>query len=192
MQALGRAGDADAADDVAVAAEDRRCKTHLAEHRLFPFDRVAAFTNALELAGESRHCRDRATREFRQPRVDDVAALVLADVCEHSLPERGGVHRQHRADLEDLERCVRPENVVHNEHAVAMRDTDANRLARARREQLGPGERARAQLVEVEVAVRQLQELGAELVLVAVRVLLDEPVVVQGAEQPVDGALRQA
>ena len=73
-----------------------------------------------------------------------------------------------------------------------MRHADADGLAGAGREQLGPCERAGAQLVEIEVAVRELEQLRAELVLVAVRVLLDEPVVVQRPQQPVDRALGEA
>jgi hypothetical protein len=69
---------------------------------------------------------------------------------------------------------------------------DAHCLAGARREELRPGERAGAQLTQVEVPVRELQELRAELVLVAVRVLLNEPVVVQRPQQAVHGGFCEA
>ena len=47
--------------------------------------------------------------------------------------------------------------------------------------------RAPAQLVEVEVGVAELQQAGAELVLVGVAVLLDEAVRLQRLQQAVDG-----
>ncbi len=81
---------------------------------------------------------------------------------------------------------------MYDEHAVAMRHPDPDRLAGAGRQQLGPRERPRAQLVQIEIAVRELEELRTELVLVAVGVLLDEPVVVEGAKEPVHRALREA
>jgi hypothetical protein len=102
------------------------------------------------------------------------------------------VQRQHRADFEDLQGRVRSEDVVDDEDTVAVCHSDANSLLRTRREELRPGERAGAQLREVEVAGAQLQELRAELVLVAVGVLLDEPVILERAQEPVDGALGQA
>jgi hypothetical protein len=82
--------------------------------------------------------------------------------------------------------------VVNHEQALAVGDADADRLADPRREQLRPGERARTKLVEIEVAVPELEQLRAELVLVGVEVLLDEAVLLQGSEQPVNGRLRQA
>src|ERR1044071_304327 len=101
------------------------------------------------------------------------------------------MHRQHRADLEDLERGVWTKHVVYDEHAVAVRNADTDGLARTRREQLRPRERTRAQLAQVEVAVRQLQELRAELVLVALLVLLDQSVVVERPQKAVHGRLRK-
>ena len=48
------------------------------------------------------------------------------------------------------------------------------------------------QLVQIEVAVAEIEQLRAELVLVAVDVLLDEAVRLQRPQQAVDGALREA
>ena len=80
------------------------------------------------------------------------------------------------ADLEDLERGVGPEDVVDDGDRRAVQDADAHGGAGAGGEPLGVHERARAQLVEVEVGVAELQQPGAELVLVRVAVLLDEAV----------------
>ena len=52
-------------------------------------------------------------------------------------------------------------------------------------------QRPRAQLVQVEVAVAEVQELRPELVLVAIRMLLDEIVGLQRAQEPVHRALGQ-
>ena len=54
-------------------------------------------------------------------------------------------------------------------------------------ERVGVDERARPQLVDVEVGVAELQQRGAELVLAGVAVLLDEAVRLQRLQQPVDG-----
>ena len=54
-------------------------------------------------------------------------------------------------------------------------------------EPLGVHYRAAAQLVQVEVGVAELEQAGAELVLVRVAVLLDEAVGEQRLEQAVDG-----
>ncbi len=78
-----------------------------------------------------------------------------------------------------------------DEHAAPVRHPDADGLADARCEQLRPCERPRAQLVQVEVAVSELEQLRTELVLVGVEVLLDEPVLLERPEQAVDRGLRQ-
>jgi hypothetical protein len=100
--------------------------------------------------------------------------------------------RQQGADLEHLQARVGAEDVVDDEHAAGMGDADADRLADACREELGPRKGAGAQLVQVEVAVPELEQLGAQLVLVGVEVLLDESVLLQRPEQAVDGRLREA
>ena len=73
-----------------------------------------------------------------------------------------------------------------------MERADPHRLVRAYGQQLRPRQRARAEVVEVEVAVGELEELRAELVLVAVGVLLDEAVRLERAQKAVHGALREA
>ena len=96
------------------------------------------------------------------------------------------MHRQLRADLEDLERRVRPEDVVHDDHGRAVHHADADRGVRALGEPLGVHDRAAAQLVQVEVRVAELEQAGAELVLVRVAVLLDEAVRQQRLQQAVN------
>jgi hypothetical protein len=102
------------------------------------------------------------------------------------------VQRQERADLQHLQACVGTEDVVDDEQPVAVRDAHPDRLGDPRREQLRPRERPRAQLVQVEIAVPELKQLRPELVLVGVEVLLDEAVLLQRPEEPVDRRLRQA
>ena len=70
-----------------------------------------------------------------------------------------------------------------------MEDRDANRLLGPQREQLRPGQRARAQLVQVEVPIAQVQQLRPQLILVAVGVLLDQAVRLQRPQKPVHGPL---
>ena len=73
----------------------------------------------------------------------------------------------------------------------AVQHADADGGAGALREPLGVHDRARAQLVEVEVGVAEVQQPGAELVLVGVAVLLDEAVRLQRLQQPVHGRPRE-
>ena len=63
---------------------------------------------------------------------------------------------------------------------------------RADREVVGPGERAAAQLVDVQVDVPELEQRGAELVLAALCLLLDEAFLLEGLEQPVHRSLGQS
>jgi hypothetical protein len=133
----------------------------------------------------------RLPRQLRQAGPDEVVDVVAVRECEQRLAERGCVHRQQRSDLEQLEARVRSEHMVDDEDAARVRHADADRLADPRREQLRPRERARAQLVEIEIAVAELQQLGAELVLVGVEVLFDEAVLLQRPEQAVHGRLRE-
>src|SRR5437660_322690 len=79
-----------------------------------------------------------------------------------------------------------------HEQAVAVRGADTDGLPASDREVVRPGERAPAQLVDVEVDVAQLQEGAAELVLAALRVLLDEPLLLQRPQQAVDRALGES
>ena len=131
------------------------------------------------MAGEARQLGEQLVR------------LRVVEVRQRRLAERGRMQRQHRPDLEDLQARIRTEDVVDDEQAVAVRHADPHRLLHALGEDLRPRERSRPQLAQVEVAVRELQQLGAELVLVAVGVLLDETVVLERLQQSVDGGLRE-
>jgi hypothetical protein len=51
---------------------------------------------------------------------------------------------------------------------------DADRLSGADRQVVGPGQRAAAKLVDVQVDVAELQQRRPELILAALGVLLDE------------------
>ena len=94
--------------------------------------------------------------------------------------------RQLRADLEHLEGGVGAEDVVDDDDGRAVEHADADGRLGAGGEPLGVDERARAQLVVVEVGVAEVQQPGAELVLVGVAVLLDEAVRLQRLQQAVD------
>src|SRR5207245_10609285 len=87
---------------------------------------------------------------------------------EHGLAECRRVQWKHRADLQDLQARVRAEDVMDDEHTIAVRDADPDGLVSPRSEQLGPGERACAQLDEVEVAGAQMEYLRAEVGVVSV------------------------
>ena len=82
--------------------------------------------------------------------------------------------------------------MVHHEDAVAVGGTHSHGFLGARREQLRPGKRTRAELVQVKEAVAELEERRTELVLVAVGVLLDEAVLLERPEEAVHSRLRQA
>jgi hypothetical protein len=99
------------------------------------------------------------------------------------------VHREQGTDFEQLQARVRPEDVMDDEDAARVGDTHAHRLADPRREELRPRERPRTQLVQVEVAIAELEQLWAELILVGIEVLLDETVLLQRPEQAVNGGL---
>ena len=96
------------------------------------------------------------------------------------------MQRKLEADLEHPECRVRAENVVHDHHARAVHDADPNRGARPGGEVVGVGDRARTQLVQVEVGVAKLKQARAELVLVGMAVLLDETVGLERLQQAVD------
>ena len=115
---------------------------------------------------------------------------VLA-VRQQRLAEGGRVRGQERADVERLPAVVRPEDVVDDQHATFMERADADALIAAGGERVGPVQCARAQLVAVEVARAHVQQRGAELILARLRILLDEPDVAQGPQDPVDCGLRK-
>jgi hypothetical protein len=71
------------------------------------------------------------------------------------------VQRQERADLEDLQARVGTEDVMDDEDPVAVERTDANGLVRAPGQRFRVGERPRAELAQVKVAIRELEELSA-------------------------------
>jgi hypothetical protein len=82
--------------------------------------------------------------------------------------------------------------VVDDDHALAVQRADADGFAAAAREPVGPRDRARPQLVHVEVAVRELEQRRAELVLARLGILLDQPLGLERAQEPVGRPLGQA
>ena len=76
-----------------------------------------------------------------------------------------------------------------DEHTVAVGYANPYGLLGSGGKELRPRQGARAKLGEVQITRAQLQELRAELILVAVGMLLDEPVLLERAEQSVHGAL---
>ncbi len=97
------------------------------------------------------------------------------------------MQRQLGADLEDLKRGVGTEDVVHDHDTRAVHDAHAHRGVGAGGQALGVDERPGPQLVEIEVRVSELEQTGAELVLVRVAVLLDEAVGLERLQQAVHG-----
>ena len=150
--------------------------------------------NELELAPDRGRPGERVSRQPGQAVARAGSSTTSSSqIGERRLAERGRVQRQHRADLEDLEGGVGPEDVVDDERAVAVENARREPPpASATASSSDHASDARAQLVQVEVAVAEVQQLGAELVLVAVRVLLDEAVRLQRAQEPVHRALREA
>ena len=129
-------------------------------------------------------------RSARQPwerlgeQVGDDASGAYASIA---LPSALACKRQLGADLEDLERRVRPEDVVDDDDARAVHHADANGRVRPGCEPVGVDSERDPQLVQVEVGVAELEQARAELVLVRVAVLLDEAVGLERLEQAVDG-----
>ncbi len=101
------------------------------------------------------------------------------------------MQRLHRADLEHLAAVVGAEDVVDDEDALLVEDAEINALAGGPGQVVGPHEGAGAQLVDVQVAVAQPQQLGAQLIAARGGVLLDEALLLQRAQDAVRRALRE-
>src|SRR5919198_534920 len=164
------AHDADASDRVSRVVEDRSGHARLAEHGLVALAGYSGVAGRGELLAEGPGCK-RPAGELCGGRLEQVVEQLGRRECEHGLSERTRVHRQLGADLEDLKGRVGPEDVVARNHRRAVHDADADRGVRPLGKSLGVDDRAPAELVEVEVGVAELQEPGAELVLVGIAVL---------------------
>ena len=90
-------------------------------------------------------------------------------------------------DLRDLQRGAGAEDVVDDHDGRRVHHAHAHCGVGSLRQPLGVDDRARAQLVQVEVGVPQLEQAGAELVLVRVSARPDEAVRLERLEQAVDG-----
>jgi hypothetical protein len=86
----------------------------------------------------------RVSGQLRQLDRDDVVDVAVVRVGEQRLAHRGRMQREQCADFEHLQARVGTKDVMDDEDAVAVRDADADGLADARRQELGPGERAGA------------------------------------------------
>ena len=139
VDSLHGARDADRAGGVVAAVEDRRRDRGLADHGLLALDCVA---RASRTASSARSTPARVTSvacvSGGSGRAS-TSARELVVVRQQRLAERRRVERQVRSDLEDLQRVVRPEDVVDDEHAVIVERADAHGLAGADREVVGPG-----------------------------------------------------
>ena len=186
QDALGVAHDADRADGVPGVVEDRRRRrsTRRARPR-----RARARRRCSRIASSSlRSAAGVSVRRvsFGSASASRSSTSSAGAKARIALPSALACDRQLRADLEDLQRGVRPEDVVDDDDAGAVQDADADGGVGARGQPLGVDDRAAAQLVEVEVGVAELEQAGAELVLVGVAVLLDEAVRLQRLQQAVD------
>src|SRR5260370_20745195 len=97
---------------------------------------------------------------------------------------------QLQAHLEDAECAVGTEHVVDDDDARSVHHPTPDRRAGSRGQPVRIRDRARAQLVEVEVRVAELEQAWPQLVFVGVPVLLYESVRLQRLEQPVDRRAR--
>lgn len=79
-----------------------------------------------------------------------------------------------------------------DEDALLVQDPQMGALAAGAGQVVRPDERAGPQLVDVQIAVAQTQQLGAQLIAAGRRVLLDEALVLERAQDAVRGALGQA
>lgn len=79
-----------------------------------------------------------------------------------------------------------------DEHALLVQDAQMGALAAGAGQVVRPDQGARPQLVDVQIAVAQAQQLGAQLVAPGCRVLFDEALVLERAQDAVCGALGQA
>lgn len=79
-----------------------------------------------------------------------------------------------------------------DEHALLVQDAQMDALAAGPGQVVRPDQGAGPQLVDVQIAVAQAQQLGAQLVAAGGGVLFDEALVLERAQDAVCGALGQA
>src|ERR1700759_5601745 len=79
-----------------------------------------------------------------------------------------------------------------DENLTLVEGADAHRLLRTRCQRVRPVQSPGAELVAVEVAGAHVQQGSPELVLARLGILLDEPDVLEGAQQSMPGALGKA
>jgi hypothetical protein len=123
--------------------------------------------------------------------VQQPVAVRRVQVRHHRLAQRARVPGDGRADLEDLHGVVGPEDVVDDDDVLPVQHADPGRLPGAVGQRVRPEERPGPERVVLQHRASELEERHAELVLPGLRVLLDQPLGLQRAQQPVHGALRQ-
>ena len=80
------------------------------------------------------------------------------------LAQRRGVQRLHGAHLQHLPAVVGPEDVVDDQHALLVQHAQVDALAAGAGQVVRPDQGAGPQLVDVQIAVAQPQQLRAQLV----------------------------
>ena len=141
--------------------------------------------NRLELGAEGlgRQC---TPGQLRQALGNQIVDQLSRRVGEDRLAESACVDWELCPDLEHLKGGVRAEHVMDDDHARPVHDADTYRGGGALGQALRLDDRATAKLVQIEIGVAQMQKAGAELVLLGLAVLLDEPVRLERLERPMD------
>ncbi|CAK7282197.1 hypothetical protein SGPA1_20163 [Streptomyces misionensis JCM 4497] len=143
--------------------------------------------DVLELAGVAH----RAVRERLAFGLQGLAVRHRVVRGQH-LAQRGAVQRLHGADLQHLPAVVGPEDVVHDQHALLVQHPQVHALPAGAGQIVRPHQGARPQLVHVQIGGAQAQQLGAQLIAARGVVLLHEPLLLEGAQDAVRGALGEA
>lgn len=81
---------------------------------------------------------------------------------------------------------------MHDQHALLVQDAQIDALAAGAGQVVRPHQGAGPQFVHVQVGGAQAEQLGAQLVAPGVVVLLDEALLLEGAQDAVGGAFGEA
>src|SRR5947208_10462395 len=181
--------DADRSDGVPAVIEDRRGNLALADHRLMSLRGEARHRNPFEGERQRMRVDDRPSGEpLERPR-HERPSPVGGQVRGLDLPERRRVPGNRRADLEDLHRIVRTEDMVDHQHPPSVEHADPDRFSDPLRQRVRPDQGAPSQLMMVQERVAELEHLGAQPILPRLRILLHQILPLERAQQTVDGRL---
>ena len=144
----------------------------------------AATSVELLAAARSRSVDGRVRGEALQATRRQLLERVLVARQQHPCPARCAMRGDDSAHRPRAPGGCRPgrKTWCDDQHLALVQRPDAHALVAARGERVGPVERARAQLVAVEVGRAHVQQRRAELVLARLGVLLDEADVLEGAQ----------